>query len=118
MKWTCMHCRGKLISRKENILKTCNKCALASKNIIKNKDLSATDKAIELYKISVTGAPIILKDKDKAKLEKTLENKKLRMACIVKWKKEHLDLDQVLMNLEPYDLSRSTVDKIVEDWKN
>lgn len=116
MNWTCMWCQSKLLSRKEKILKQCNNCASQAKKVLKDNSIDLKDKAIELWKITSSGKELNLSEKEKDLMKKTLDNKKTRSECIVKWKKEQLSLEQVLDNLEPYGLSRDIVDKIVREW--
>lgn len=111
IKWNCVSCKGKLVTRKEKILKTCNGCALKAKQSIQGAK-NYGDAALMLVSQLSTSK---FKRKDQKSLVKTLSNPKKRQEVFVKWRGEGLTTDNVCSQLLDF-VPKELLDEIVSDY--
>lgn len=97
IRWNCMVCKGKLHSRKEKILKTCNGCALQAKKVINNQGYSEVVKFMTL-KNMVDGGK--LSTKEKKQIKKDLLDSKKQPQIFDRWRTEQLSVQDIQEELE------------------
>lgn len=114
LRWNCHVCGCKLITRKERLLKTCNKCSLQARNILTNTGLSSKDKFFSLVAMELSGK---MSRKDKNLLVRTLSDNVKKLDVFKEWHLKEYSSSVVRDELLSFDLDQEFVNGVVRDYK-